>query len=526
MTNQQSALAMPQHSTRGSRQQLPTANTLALAGTGFGLLANVLLRDGAPAGIGFSLWLLLLGTTVLWFIRQHAFRQKLYTASYAAIAVLASVFMVARDTDWVTAGLLLVILFCAAMTYLVLSSTQLLQTSISEQLINILRVPYQAVMGFLPYVPKLQLYSGPNNKRLSGILRGLILVSPVLVVFSLLFASADIIVDRFVTEVTMGLSTNLVQYLFITFLFGWIAAGLLAGLVGDSKGLTTTGAAYGSGAAARFPLKLGEEEVITILGLVTLMFVAFVALQATYLFGGQDLIQRTTGLTLAEYARRGFFELMWVAALSLVLLLLVRAACPASRYFKPLAVVMVACVMIMLISASQRLGIYIDEFGLSVDRIVAAAVMCWLAFSLILFALLTLKGVITGLAMGISHSGMMTVFALAIMNPAAYASAVNINRAIAQNTPLDLHYIFWLGADAVPAVMAHVDELSSPDICEFGTDMLMRWGSESDVQERLRLDDWRSWNFGRAQAVASVQAHQEQLQTLIADCDVLESMLR
>ena len=41
-----------------------------------------------------------------------------------------------------------------------------------------------------------------------------------------------------------------------------------------------------------------------------------------YLFGGSEWVQRVAGLTYAEYARRGFFELVVVAALVLVLLLI------------------------------------------------------------------------------------------------------------------------------------------------------------------------------------------------------------
>ena len=43
-----------------------------------------------------------------------------------------------------------------------------------------------------------------------------------------------------------------------------------------------------------------------------LLFLAFVALQGAYLFGGQDTLA-AGGMTYAEYARRGFFELLVAA---------------------------------------------------------------------------------------------------------------------------------------------------------------------------------------------------------------------
>lgn len=52
------------------------------------------------------------------------------------------------------------------------------------------------------------------------------------------------------------------------------------------------------------------------------LYLAFVLVEVRYFFGGSALVQATTGLTYAEYARRGFFQLFDVAVLVLPLLLL------------------------------------------------------------------------------------------------------------------------------------------------------------------------------------------------------------
>ena len=51
----------------------------------------------------------------------------------------------------------------------------------------------------------------------------------------------------------------------------------------------------------------------TVLAALDLLFLLFVALQARWLFGGAGVIEATTGLTVSEYARRGFFELVTAA---------------------------------------------------------------------------------------------------------------------------------------------------------------------------------------------------------------------
>ena len=56
------------------------------------------------------------------------------------------------------------------------------------------------------------------------------------------------------------------------------------------------------------------------LGVLDALFLAFVAVQATVLFGGHAHVLETEGLTYAEYARQGFWQLLWVSALTLLVL--------------------------------------------------------------------------------------------------------------------------------------------------------------------------------------------------------------
>src|SRR3954470_2430984 len=62
-------------------------------------------------------------------------------------------------------------------------------------------------------------------------------------------------------------------------------------------------------------LSLGIVSVGTALGLVNLLFLLFVVIQLRYLFGGTGVVQTTAAMTYAEYARRGFFELVMASAL-------------------------------------------------------------------------------------------------------------------------------------------------------------------------------------------------------------------
>ena len=89
--------------------------------------------------------------------------------------------------------------------------------------------------------------------------------------------------------------------------FFWIAAGALRmALFGNPLHLNAVDHSGG---------RLGIVEIATILGLLDALFLVFVVLQFPYFFGG------ASALGYAEYARRGFFELVTVAALVLPVLL-------------------------------------------------------------------------------------------------------------------------------------------------------------------------------------------------------------
>jgi hypothetical protein len=130
---------------------------------------------------------------------------------------------------------------------------------------------------------------------------------------------------------------------------GWLRRSLLAHL--SDAGTPTT----------PLPLTLGATDVTLALGALNVLFAAFVIVQIGWLFGGEALVLRTTGLSYADYARRGFFELTCVASLLLPVLLGAHALIPiadsrAHRFYRGLAVPLV-----MLLGAINVLGLRAHE---------------------------------------------------------------------------------------------------------------------------------------------------------------------
>ena len=118
----------------------------------------------------------------------------------------------------------------------------------------------------------------------------------------------------------------------------------------------------------RQPFRLALLESSIVLGAVDLMFGAFVVVQIAYFFGGQALVNAGTGWTFAQYARRGFFELIAVSVLVLGLILWLDRVTPRTNarqhtIFRVLAVGMIALTGVMLVSASGRMSLYEEAYG-------------------------------------------------------------------------------------------------------------------------------------------------------------------
>jgi hypothetical protein len=256
-------------------------------------------------------------------------------------------------------------------------------------------------------------------------------------------------------------------------------------------------------------LGLGIVPIGVVLGLLDALFLVFVAVQFRYLFGGAALVEVSPTLTYAEYARRGFFELVTVTALALPLLLLadwlLRAETPAQRrVFQGLAGTMVALLGIIMISAVQRLRLYQDEFGLTEQRLYAAAFLGWLAIVLLWFAVTVLPGHRQRFAFGALLSAFAVIALLNVVNPDELIVRTNVGRATTAQ-PLDARYVTTLSADAVPALVENLALMREAERRQVASAVLRRWSPPASV-------DWRTWNWSRAQAWQAVGQEQAALQ--------------
>ncbi|WP_280474782.1 DUF4173 domain-containing protein [Nocardia asiatica] len=235
---------------------------------------------------------------------------------------------------------------------------------------------------------------------------------------------------------------------------------------------------------------LRRTEWVLPVSALAILFAAFVATQFVVLFGGDDYVQETSGLTYAEYARTGFWQLSAVTVLTLaVLLIVLRWAAQdtaADRWWlRGLLTTVSLLALVIVASALGRMWTYQQAYGFTVLRLLVEACESWLGLVYVLVIVAVVRLRRAWLPRAVLGTAMATLLVLAVLDPERLIAEKNIDRW-QQGRTLDTEYLRTLSPDILPAI----DRLPEP----VRTDV--RAGLSADLDE----DSWQSWNFSRARA--------------------------
>ncbi len=319
-----------------------------------------------------------------------------------------------------------------------------------------------------------------GHLRAAGV--GLLAAVPVVAVFGGLLMQADPLFDRLLRGLPLPSLGAVLEQAVPVGLLAWLAAGLLRGVARPPARRPTT----------TLSASVGSVEIAVVLGSVVLLFAGFVGVQTRYLFGGEAALA-STGLTYASYARRGFFELLWVGALTLPLVLaadwlLDRSDPRGVRRTRWLTAGLLVLLQAILVSALYRMRLYTDAYGLTELRLYATAFMGWLFLAFGWAGVTVLRGRRHRFATGAVTAAVLVVGALNLANPEGLIAQVNLERA-EQGARLDADYLAGLGADALPVLLRRAPSL----------DVAGRCGLARALEDRRSAGDG-TWNIARARA--------------------------
>ena len=309
-------------------------------------------------------------------------------------------------------------------------------------------------------------------------------------VFGALLAGADAVFADVLDTILPTVDSGVIA----RWIFGFLLFGL--GTLGACF-LVVRPPAFGDGPVPR--RNLGRFEWALPVGGLVVLFGGFVAVQATVLFGGARHVLVTAGLTRAEYARQGFWQLLAVTVLTLLIIgVIVRFARRDSvadrAWLRFLLGALSVLSLVIVASALSRMWAYTDAYGLTQLRLLVALCEGW--FGLV-FVMLLVGGVrlrAPWLPQAAVATAAATLVGLVALNPDLLIARQNVARSEAV-VPLDLAYLADLSVDAVPAM----EKL--PPIERQCVLLVMKNRLDAAGQDELR-----EWNLARTQARPVLEA--------------------
>ncbi len=333
-----------------------------------------------------------------------------------------------------------------------------------------------------------------KRKTLKNILIGLIISAPLLLIVIALLAEADTVFQNVIADIFKSLefidSIPFAEHVGVigiitVLLFGYLAVVLRAEVEGVPA-----------------PVERGTGGwdttiVVTVLVMVNAVYILFCGIQFTYLFGGEEVIRSIPDYTYAEYARRGFSELIVVTVINLSILLIglrvTKNDGKLDRLVLMLRCLLVLCTVIMLYSAHLRLKLYEEAYGYTYARIFAHT---FIGLLFVLFMLTFYK-------FWRREFPLLKAFAIAALLAYTTLNYLNVDAVIARKNvdryfttgKIDLDYLQELSYDAIPE-LTRLGAADSGDVDRKKVGAFLR-----EKQAELRSENsWRSYNLSKAKA--------------------------
>lgn len=462
-------------------------NPALLSALALGVLADLLLQVPGRPGVNVALWALA-GVTVLAVLlrrRTAAASRETRWLVGGALAFAAAVML--RDAEALAVFSLFSAVLLLALAAGRAASAWATRANVSDVVIAAVRLALLGAAGPFGWGRGVPSPAGASDRwrgPARTIARGAVMALPALIVLTALLMSADAVFARMIERAFLIDLEPLSEHLFFTGLIAWLTAGYLRAFMAGDETVTER---------LRVPQPaLAAPEVSVALWFLNLLFLVFMAVQLRYLFGGANLVEVTPGLSYAEYARRGFFELVVATVLVVPILLAADWAASTDRpraraVVRATMLVLVGLLVGVIVSAAYRMSLYQQAYGLTELRLYVSVFMVWLTAVLGWLVVTVLRGRRERFVFGSIVAGLVSIAVLHGLNPHAVIARVNLDRAAA-GAQYDGSYLGSLSADAVPTLVDRIDTLPAAERCRVARMLEERWRGD-------RPGGWRTWNL-------------------------------
>ncbi|HET7584575.1 MAG TPA: DUF4173 domain-containing protein [Gemmatimonadaceae bacterium] len=490
----------------------------------------------APPGINWGIWT---GAAIVAFLLA---RRATHREVPATVALCAALAMTLAASAAITANppLQAVIMLGTAG---LLALAVMLCAGVDVRDVGPMRIVFAPLLAWLMAAAEVirrgqELLEHARGRRFAATVRGLVVAAPVVVVFALLLSEADPTFalwrdDAFRTLGTMAFLPRLI------FFAALAALSLGANGVAARGGVPWRTARTQSDAGAPSPepwtspspssdarataiWTLGSTERLLVTGSVCALFAVFLLLQLSYLFGNAPAVQGS-GVTFAEYARRGFGELSVVTTLCVLLLTWVFHGVRPARQAPALrwaGLAIVVELQLLTDSAMHRVWLYQQAYGFTAARVLALAYMVAITVMLAALGIELWNGLD---ARRLARWGLVTaaaaVTAMSVWNFEAFVVRWNVQRYV-ETGKVDWDYLANdLSANAVPELMRQRAQMPA----DRAAWLTLRQRAELRAEHGTYVRGshvWYAWNLGRSRAAAALAADSrsdDQLRALAGD---------
>jgi len=467
---------------RGELTLWLTAITVAALGTW-------VMYDALP-GINWPAWTIIAAAGLFLFLRTAAATRTILLTT--GIAVIIAFGAAITADPFIHALIFLSVILFLALSMLLSSNPSIERITASFTIPAPVVAFATAIIEFIKRsVNALHLV---RSERARSIVRGIAITAPVLVVFALLLSAADPVFASW----RDAIHDLLASWAFLprTFFFIGILAITLGAYGFAARQENAPAPVARTGENGRW---LGATERLILLGSIAVLFWIFMAVQLSYFFGNLPRISGS-GVTFADYARRGFGELTVVASASAVLVLcserfgkhegrrgLIRVA----------TIALIVAVLFLLASAFNRVLLYEAAYGYTTARLYAQCYMIVVAAALIALAW-EIRGTLrpARLFRIVGTIATAVFIVLIYWNHEAWIAERNIDR-LATTGRLDVVYLTRdLSPNAVPVLTRRLATLPEPARSDLQRALITRYARRTENFDRR----WYEWNLRMSRA--------------------------
>ena len=423
-------------------------------------------------GLGLATSLVLLAAGgLMWAVARHG--RARWTVACGVLAALLATVATVRDADGVVVLSVLVAVVVAA--------TGLTRAhGLLAMLASGLAWPLAALRG-LPMLGR-TVAATSRMGRLWPVLRTAALTLVLLVVFGGLFATGDAVFGSWASSLVPDLGWDSIVVRTFTFV-------LVGGVVLTGAYLALNPPAVDELAPGRSESSRPVWEWAVPVGVVVALFAAFLLAQAAALFGGDDYLRRTVGLTHAEYVHQGFGQMTAATFLTvLVMAVTLRVAGRDRARDRLVTRVLLGLLglftLAVVASALARMSLYQGAFGYTTLRLWVDGFELWLGLVVVLLLVGVMVLRVDWVPRVVLLSGAVFTLGFAGMNPDAWVAGQNIDRFEATGK-VDTLYLSTLSADATPVILERLPG-------DLGTCITSTYV--------VGDQDWLEWNLGRSRA--------------------------